>query len=487
LPPLNTYFISVRARDEVGNYSTFTAPTALANMWNETTLLGPVASSSFGQTTAVSSSINNDTAEDLIVTAPTEPLGGAVYVYFGGASFASQSGCPAGTCQRLGPSDTTSGSYGSDLSTGGNVGDVAGELKTDVVIAQLQSTAPNNAGRVVLYFGSSTATLVASDAIEFRGDATYRIGFTARIIRDLNGDGLDEIAIAAPSATVGGVVNRGRIFIFRGRTRTQWAALRTATDPVSMVPYVPINGGGADHVIDGPNPLLATAGNAFGQNRHGFASVGDLNGDSVPDLGIPNSRPIINRYRVISGAAIAASSSASPLDATTAIIEVTEPATTETTVTNGLGAAVVTGKDVIDSSANDLVATFPSGGRVHLYSNPLASASNPAPVLTIQGPSTFGFSLSAGQLNADTSIDLVVPMGLLVSNEAWVLYRRGTGFDAAIGTGPAFWVSRFQGAVITGSTNTALGRGNSVGDLDAQSGNDLVLGDERANLVKVWR
>jgi large repetitive protein len=487
LPPINTYFIGVRARDEVGNYSVFTAPSPVSNPWVETTLTAPVASTNYGQTTSISGSLNNDAFDDLVVSASGEAGGGAVYVYFGGTTFASQVGCPAATCQRLGPSDATAGAFGVDLSVGGNVGDVSTENKPDLLVSQTWSAAaPNNGGRVVLFFGTASTTLSTADSIEIRGDSTFRIGFGSRIIRDLDGDGLDEIAIAAPVATVGGVTGRGRVYIFKGRTRAQWAALRTATDPVSMVPYIPV--GSAEHVINGPNPILAAAGNGFGNSRHGFGNLGDLNGDGRPDLGVPMSRPAINRYRVLSGAAILASTSAAPLDASTGLFEVTETATTETTITNGLGAAVVTGQDIIDSSANDLVASYPSGGRVQLYSNPLASASNPAPTATIQGPLTFGFFFSAGALNsADTSADLVISQGAVVSNEAWVLYRRGTGFDTGIGTSPAFWVSRFQGAVITGSTNTALGRGNAVGDLDGQNGNDLILGDERANLVKVWR
>ena len=254
-----------------------------------------------------------------------------------------------------------------------------------------------------------------------------------------------------------------------------------------MVPYIPVVTA-AEHVINGPNPVLAAAGNGFGLNRHGWGSLGDLNSDGTPDVGIPTSRPVINKYRVVSGAAILASTQASPLDANTPLFEVAETATTETTITNGLGAAVVTGQDILDSAPNDLVASSPSGGRIQVYSNPLASASNPAPTLTIQGPVTFGYFLSAGNVNsADTLSDLVISQGAVISNEAWVLYRRGTGFDSGIGTSPAFWVSRFQGAVITGSTNTSLGRGNALGELDAQNGNDLILGDERANLVKIWR
>ncbi|MEW5742844.1 MAG: Ig-like domain repeat protein [Myxococcota bacterium] len=491
LPPLNTYFIAVRARDEVGNYSAFAAPTGLSNGWTQVTL-GPIGGATFGQSVVTSSSLNNDTIEDLVVSAPTTPGGGAVYIFYGSAGFPSQATCGAG-CQQLVPSDTTAGQFGSDLGVGGNIGDVAGEGKPDLVVGQIWTSA-GFGGRVVLFFGTSSgATVSTSNSIELRGDGTNRIGNTARIIRDIDGDGLDEVAIAAPAFNS----NQGRVFIYRGRTQAQWAAARTATDGVTMVPYIPVSASTANYVIDGPSPILVTNGNAFGQNRFGFTSVGDINSDTTPDVAIPMSRANINRYRIFSGAALAASTGAMPMSAATFLLELSEPAGTNTAVNSGLGASSVGGRDLVDSAAPDLVTSYngaAGGGRVYVYSAPVAMGTGqPSPIATITGPLTFGFQVSAGQVNGgDTRADLVVGQGLSTDNVAWIVYQRvGSAFDGtggqSLGSSPAFWVSRFDGNVISGTTNTSLGKSNGVADVDGNGQADVVLSDDRMGTVVIWR
>lgn len=495
LPPLNTYYIAVRAKDEVGNYSAFAAPTALANMWTRLALAAPVVSATFGQSVAVSASLNGDGLSDLIVTAPTKTGGGAVYIYYGSASLGSQPTCAAG-CQELNPSDAVAGQFGSDVSVGGNLGDVAGEAKPDLVVAQVWTgAAPNNGGRVVIYFGTSSPSLSAATAIELRGDSTNRIGQTARIIRDIDGDGLDELAIAAPFFSS----NRGRVFIYRGRTQAQWAAARTATDGTTMTPYIPVSAASANYVIDGPSSwAVPPAGNAFGQNRWGLVSVGDINSDMVNDVAIPTSRPSINRYRIFSGAALAASSGASPASANTYLLELSQATTSDNAVTNGLGASSVGGRDLVDSAASDLVTSFAGaggGGKVYVYSAPVAMGTGqPTPIATITGPLTFGYQVAVGPVNsADSLADLLVGQGLVASNLAWLVYQKamgtfdGSGPSDALGSTPAFWVSRFDGAALLGSTNTSLGKSNALADLDGNGQQDVILSDDRSGSVLIWR
>ncbi len=501
VPPLNGYYIAVRARDEVGNYSAYAAPTVLNNFWTEVTISAPASASSanFGQTVVAAPSLNNDTIADLVVTAPTRTGGGAVFVYYGAAGFASQTTCGAG-CQELTPSDGTAGQFGSDIGSGGNVGDVAGENKPDLLVGQVfTAAAPNNGGRAVLYFGSSSAAVVDSaQAIEFRGDSTNRIGTTARIIPSIDGDALDEVVLSAPFFGAS-PTNQGRIFIYRGRTRTAWAALRTSTDPVTSVPFVPVSAATADYVIDGPNPTLTATGNSFGQNRLGLISVGDVNQDGRPDIAIPTSRAQINRYRVFSGAAIAASTGAMPLAASNFLVELTQLAGTNTAVSSGLGAASAGGVDVTGASRPDLLTSFPGaggGGRVYVYADlaPMGSGS-PNPTLELSGPLNFGAQLSIGRLNgaSDTRTDLIVGMGQVSGNFAFVLYQQPgiRPFDGlsprVLGTTPEFWNSRFDSTGVTGVTNSTLGAANDTGDLNGDGQQDVVLGDRVGGQVRIWR
>ncbi|MCA2979052.1 MAG: hypothetical protein INH37_12250, partial [Myxococcaceae bacterium] len=495
VPPLNGYYVVVRARDEVGNYSAYAAPTVLNNFWTEVTISAPASATSanFGQTVVAAPSLNNDTIADLVVTAPTRTGGGAVFVYYGAAGFASQTTCWAG-CQELTPSDAAAGQFGSDIGTGGNVGDVAGENKPDLVVAQVSTAAaPANGGRVVIFFGSSGATVDPAQSIEIRGDTSFRIGFTARIIPSIDGDALDELALAAPTANA----NQGRLYVFRGRSRSAWVTARTSTDPATMVPFIPITS--ADYVVDGPTPLLSTAGNAFGQNRFGLVSLGDINADSRPDIAIPTSRASINRYRVYSGAAIASSSPASPLPGTSFIAEFVQTAATNTSPAAGLGASSVGGLDVIDSTAPDLVTSFQGaggGGKVYIFSAPVPMMSgSPTPTIELTGPLTFGAQLSLARLNgaADPRIDVVAGMAQTSGNVAFVLYGQ-TGLRPYAGSAPnvvgssvEFWLSRFDAAAVTGNTLSALGGSNTSGDVDGNGNADLALGDRITGLVKVWR
>ncbi len=495
LPPINTYFIGVRARDEVGNYSVYSAPTAVPNQPTITTLASALPTTSFGQTVQISASLNSDAVNDLIVSAPVAAGGGGVFVYFGGSGFANQTGCSTG-CQTLTPSDTTAGQFGSDIGVGGNVGDIASEGRPDLVVGQiLTAAAPNNGGRVTIYFGSLTATLDASQAIELRGDTTGRVGFTTRIIRDVNGDGLDEVAIAAPFWSGGGVTNQGRIYIFKGRPRAQWSAARTATDPTSMVPYIPISAMTADYVIDGPLNMgmtLSTGGNSFGQRRTGLGSVGDSlpNPDggvgTINNLVIPMSRPAINSMRIYSGASIAASSGAAPLAGSAQVSEYTLAPVADTSFNNGLGVALTGSLDVLDSTSRDIVVTYPNVGRVHLLSSLVGATLNP--VATVQGPGTFGFSVSGGAINADTAADLVVGQGATAGNSVWIIYQRTSGapFENMSGSA-AFFFSRLDGTVLVGQSTNRFGWYTAVGDLTGDGVAEVVIGDETTGVVKVLR
>ena len=495
LPPLNSYYIAVRARDEVGNYSPYTAPTALPNFWTEVTITAPAAAASanFAQT-VVAAQLNSDTAADLVVTAPNRTGGGAVYVYYGAPGLGSQSTCGGG-CQELTPSDATAGQFGSDVGVGGNIGDIAGENKTDLVVGQTWTgAAPNNGGRVVIYFGSASATVDGAQAIELRGDSTTRIGSGAvRIIPSIDGDALDELVISAPLYNAG----QGRLLIYKGRSRAAWASARSSTDPVSMVPFIPVSTSTADYVVDGPTTLLSASGNALGQNRFGLLTVGDINADGRPDLAVPTSRASINKYRVFSGAAIAASTGGTPLAGTAFILEYSTATVANSSTLSGLGTSSAA-VDVVDSSVADLVTSFPGAGgagRIFVFSTPVAMAGAPAPTYEILGPLPFGTQLSLGRLNGATDIrtDIIGGTSLGSGNFAFAIYQQsgvrpfaGTG-ASILGTSPEFWVSRFDATVITANASSGLGAANTTGDVDGNGQVDVILGDRITGQVRIWR
>ncbi|MGV3621892.1 MAG: beta strand repeat-containing protein [Archangium sp.] len=488
LPPINTYFIAVRARDEVGNYSPFVAPSALQNLWTATTVTAPVANSTFAATVIAAPLVGNDSDNDLVVAASGEASIGAVYVYNSTIAATSLTGCGTG-CQRLAPSDAVSGAFGVDMNALGNVGDVASENRRDLVVAQTWS-ASGNAGRVVIFFGTTAATLSAADSIELRGDTNTRVGQTARILKDIDGDGLDELAIAAPLFNS----NQGRVFIYKGRSRAAWATLRNATDPATSVPYVQVSTATADWVIDGPTPVLVTpAGNAFGQNRRGLVSTPDFDGDGRPDVAIPTSRGTINRYRVYSSTAIRASSGASPLSASNFRLEISETPTVDNSNTAGVGVATQVG-NFVDSNAEDLVTSYPGaggGGQILIYSAitaPTTPTLNPTVTTRLVGPLTWGQAISLAPVDGDSTSDLLAGTTQATNNTAWLLYQHLAAFETAnVGGGPVFFVSKFDAAVISGNANSRLGSVNQLIDVSGDGLADVILGDSIAGEVRIWK
>ncbi|MDP1922036.1 MAG: Ig-like domain repeat protein [Myxococcales bacterium] len=499
LPPLNTYFVNVRAVDGVGNYSPFQPTVSLDNTWAaERRVLSPSTGINFGIAMAVGN-VLGDSRTDLIVGASARATNvGSVFVFTGG----SIDGGACGTgCQELQPPTPEPGLFGTDVSAGGNLGNVGAEVLPDLVVAQ--PTWPTNVtstaqGRVFVYFGTSGATLDTVNYIEIRGTVGEAFGSTAQIIKDIDGDGLDELAVSAHSQGSG----QGRVYIFRGR----------AANPAGM----PANGndnwyttrssgfvssGAATWILAGPTPV-APGGNEFGRLRWGVAQLGDVDGDGRQDFAIPMSKLAVNRLVAFSGARVAATNAALPNPASSSLtIDIVMPRTiatdgyqvllapTGTSTGNAVdGFARRTIGNLTIGGARSLVVTNPNTNALYLYTG--VSGSVPSmPSTTITGAPTFGYNSSAGDLNGDGLADLVVSENSVANANNWLVYQQqnASRFDSvaqvAPVTGPAkFWISR-----VIGPASGRLGRVNLVQDFDGDGQPELVLADEGNSQVVLWR
>ncbi len=486
VPPLNSYFIAVRARDEVGNYSVHSAPTALTNFWSVTASasagtasLGGVSGTAFGQNLALGR-LNNDAISDLVVAAPNRATNiGSVFIYYGSASFGAQATCVSPACQEIQPPDGQAGLFGTDVAVG-NVGDTASEGRDDLVVGQ-PTWSSSSTGRAFIFFGSGTsATINAATYVEIRGASGSNFASTARIISSIDGDALSEVVFSAHGFGSG----QGRLFIFKGRTVAAWQTLATTSG--GTIPMT-----AADWVIDGATPV-AVNGNQFGRQRWGLQSLGDLNGDGRPEFSVPVSKETdgattpnqLQKVYIFSGAAVAVA--VAPIPVSTALNVLTPPLPIGTgTSFDAYSRSVVGGFDILGDTARDLVVAYPQLSRVHIYNSPLTASPAAASFETITGSQLFGFITTAGDVSGDGRIELLVGEAQATFGRAWLLSQRNgaTAFDTGLGTSSAFFSSELR----VNTAGTRFGRMNLLGDVTGDGLIDVVIGDEGLSNVQVWR
>ncbi|HZH76248.1 MAG TPA: FG-GAP-like repeat-containing protein, partial [Archangium sp.] len=467
LPPLASYSLQVRALDEVGNYSAFQKePAALVNFWRRASLGNPAGSGStngFAKYMASGGDLNADGKDELVVGASdTQP--GAVYVYYG-ASDPS-----AAARQELTPPDTATQSYGVDFSLG-NVGDEAAEGAADLVVGARRWTGGGTLerGRAFLYVGRKDQQLDRFRYFEFQGPSGVAANFggSTRIINDLNGDGLKELVISAYGEL--------KTYLFFGRPVADWRAqgkdsFTNAACTASTVACV-IPASAADVKFTAP-----TGTPFFGMYR-GNTTLGDLNGDGLPEMCVVASRQDTNKVWLYSGHRL--TTGATLTTGAGDILQLLENLPTDTgTSLTGFGTEAVGGFNVFRGAGFDFVVANPFKQAVFVYPDGGPSGFTTAP-LRIGGGLRFGNGLGVADFNGDGLLDLLIGQNQASNNSAFIFYQRGvvgTEFDA--GTGIGFSQSRL-------TSSTALGLTVASGDFNGDGLPDVAAGDSQSTPAKV--
>lgn len=199
--------------------------------------------------------INGDGQDDLIIGAPAAPINqlppGRVYVLLGPV---------AGTMSAADADVIIEGEGVNDrLGSAAGVGDFDGDGSADVLVGADQFYLTEGAGRAYIFRGPLLAgryNASAADAV-LLGEATRdQFGFSAASAGDLNGDGIDDVVVGAPSY---GDDNKGRAYFFLGPARGV------------------VHGVDADLTVDGA-PLDWVG--------YAVAGVGDVDGDGVGDVAV---------------------------------------------------------------------------------------------------------------------------------------------------------------------------------------------------------
>src|SRR6266849_198450 len=416
LPPLNTYFFQVRPFDRVGNYARTSAQSQLNNMLSTVALTNPDSNYTGYGLHLAKADFDGDGTDDLVVASPclagtpcASTTTGAVYIYYG-----SRTGAFGTVRQTLNPPDGQIRFYGGDVSTG-NVGDILGDVaRPDLLVGQPSwhfGTAQAGTGRVFLYFGHTGQQLDPTNhRIEFRGRAAgTQFGAAAQVIPDINGDGLSEVAISAPF--------EDRVYIFYGRSETQWQALRVVDAPLWGDSVAAIPATAANKIIAGPT------GTFFGR-LNGYANLGDISGDGGISFTIPNSLDTVNNLYVYTGPVVNGVPDGGFLDAGMASQVLNQPFDGGTGTTNGFGARAFGNVNIVGGPAKDLVVTHPKNNKIYIYPAGTATQfSNPPQV--INGNGNFGFSLSYGDINGDGRGDIVAGENASAFSSVWIFYNKG--------------------------------------------------------------
>ncbi|MBK7876734.1 MAG: FG-GAP repeat protein [Planctomycetes bacterium] len=322
-------------------------------------------------------------------------------------------------------------------------GDVNNDGFTDVLVGAPGYANPPTQfqeGKAYLFLGTASGVLSNTPSWTYEGDATNaKFGQSVAGAGDVDGDGFSDVFVGAPGATVSGVQDAGRVYVFLG------SPLGLSATPALIL----------------DNPVL-------GDSRFGacVANAGDLNRDGQTDLvvGAPdytNGQSEEGRFYVYVG------STAGILPAPAFSFE-------SDAVGAHLGHAVSAAGDVDSDGFADLLVgspDHPGGGRVTLFRGqsglqPIATGSQV--FAGTQGGARLGAALCrAGDVNNDGFSDAVfaAPNHNVDQGEVYVHFGVSTGLAPS----PAL---TFAGA---GGAHLGAGLGG-CGDIDGDGYSDVVLG-----------
>ncbi|WP_224364290.1 FG-GAP repeat domain-containing protein [Hyalangium versicolor] len=458
LPPLARYSIQLRPRDEIGNYAPFQATPAIDNFWRQVTVTNPgAASSNYGLYIASRGDLNADGRDDLVVAAASGTPGTA-YVYYGSSDPAAS----PPVRQDLTLPETGSQFYGSDFDVG-DVGNTGTDQVQDLLVGVRGYS--STGGRAFLYFGRKGTTVDTTGPIEFRNVpniAGASLGGAAKMIGDINGDGLQELVLSSHAESP------PKVYLFYGRSQDAWRALGTGCSPTASCVVATSS---ADKVFSAP------AGTPFFGRSRGYVRLGDITGDGVPDFTIPSSHETLNNVYVYSGGAVRAlpGSAVSLSDALQVLHQ--DPNSTGNAIT-GFGTEAVGGVNLAGGPGLDLVVGMATQSKVFVYRDG-TSAGFTTPPLVIQGGGRFGNSVAQGDLNGDGRPDIAIGQNFIPGGSAFVFYNRGVNgaeFDTQEENG--FAQSKLE-------STSALGISVTILDFNGDGKPDLAAGDSQSNPARV--
>jgi hypothetical protein len=339
--------------------------------------------------------VNGDGLADVVVGADNgDGVSGMAFVYTGSTSITS-----GATIMAPAPSASMTGHFGFSVSS---AGDVNGDGFGDLIIGRL------GGGNVNVYLGSRSG-LSSTPTMLTRPAGSGQFGYAVASAGDVNGDGYADVI-------VGDIGGHAYIYMGGPSGPTDGSLLTTLTGPndfgTSVSSAGDVDGDGlADVVVGAENARaayvyrgsattfnttpFATASSTVGKFGWSVAGAGDFDGDGLSDVVIGDQQGKAYLYR---GATISGT-----------------PQPTVTFFGTGLFGNTVAGAgDVNGDGLADVIIgafAFSTPGMAFIYGGTTGTTANPLATLNLNLASFASSVASAGDVNGDGYVDLIVGAG----------------------------------------------------------------------------